>query len=238
MARRSGTLLVALSVASSGCSLLVTPGENAATRDGGVARDAGPTACVDTEVRITGNLDDGETKNGALWVDGEVQFGPGIFIGTWDQTFTWGYFRFELPDEIHPDHLEGYISLSLWGENVSGWDSQRDRLFIRLENVDDAMVVQTGDRTPAWGGAAPTTEATTRWPALGNLDWEFGSYNESPDLTPMFRELVANQGPLRPGQHVLLWVRGEDLSVNAEILTHDYSLGAAANVAFLRLRCP
>jgi len=227
--------LCLLLLAVPGCSLLITPGENAARDpllpDGGEADvDGGPPPCP-REVLVASNFDDGEIYNGMLSRSGSD---ARIFMGTWDGQLEWTFFRFEIPPDLGPPST---VSLHLWGAQESGW-GDNDHLSVLVEQNVDAPVVDGAGDLPGTMAGRPTLPLEVRWPQMGKLDWNTNSFNESPDLSPAFADLRA-RGGMQPGQHVQLWIRPdmEDMASNRDIATRDSSdaMGQEARLVFA---CP
>lgn len=227
-----------LALLCTGCSLLINPGDN--SRDPGAGQDGGADGdCVDQEITIAMDSDDGEVFGGDVWKQGEDWEGsvPAIYMGSWSTTYAWGFFRFAMPTDYTETHLAGSVRLKLWGAETLGWNESMDSLEILLEDTSQADEVTHHEQAPGGFMASSTIAPLASWPPGDNdvgLVWNLGEYNESPDLSEMFRQLVAEHGFV-PRRHVQLWVRGAIVDRQAEVGASDFGQG---NPAKLRFECP
>jgi len=219
-----------------GCSLLITPGDNAARDpdlpDGGGDSTDGATGACPREVRIANNDDDGEIYNGVLSRSGST--GDNIYMGAWNGALSWTYFRFQIPPDLGPP---GAVTLMLWGEEESGW-GDNDYLSVLVEDDVDAPIVDSAGDLPGTMGGRVTLPQEVRWPAMGRLSWGTRELNESPDLSFALAALQM-KGGMQPGQHVQLWIRPEMEfpDSNRDIATADV-VGGTGNEARLIFGCP
>jgi hypothetical protein len=212
-------------------------GDGPVEDDAGRSGDGGSIPCTDQEVTVSGNTDDGTIYDGVQKEDGEpggTSSEPGIYMGHSDDKLAWGYFRFALPADFSPAHVDGSIRLRLWGVDTLFWADSSDSLRVVLEDTASAQPVASSDRAP---GATPDPDFTTRWPSTDTgLVWDTAGYNESPDLAATFRQLQENHG-LEPGQLVQLWVGGFAGLGDAQVAAYDFS-NMNAMPAKLRFECP
>lgn len=178
------------------------------------------TAQVQTQsLAVVSPEDDGEIDYGAFYPDGEP--GLGLAIGFWSGKPTWGYFRFQLGDGVPAGATVVGAELALWGRTPSGFTAQH-ALAIQVEAALDPPPVTGVPERPDDGGRT-LLASSIRWPAAGGLTWTVGDWNRSPELASLLAELVALHGGLPAGARIQLWVRGEGITVNAEVATDDLS---------------
>lgn len=173
------------------------------------------------ELEIGDPEDDGEIEmSGGVLYSGEPE---GLCIGNWSLGPTWGFFRFQLADDLAADAVVDDARLSLWGLTTAGrWDAGAHGLTLLLEDSDDATRVEDPNDHP--DGSRTAVGPTVDWPAAGGLAWETNDWNISPDLSSMFQELVDGRDGLTGGHSLLLWVKArDDVQGNAEVVCEDSS---------------
>lgn len=199
-------------------------------------QDAG---CVTKSQRltITANGDDGEIDAGKYFLprgeDAYASFPAGIFVGYWNQDFTWAYFRFSLAQPIPVGAKIQGATLALDGLGVNAWNRTVHALRIFAERTADAKVVASLSDRPNSATGRALTGSSVRWPKSGGLDWKTATFNKSPDLSSLLSELVTRFGGLETAAAIQLWLRG-DFRANAEVITPDLSR-ASGSVAKLQI---
>jgi hypothetical protein len=186
---------------------------------------------------IENDFDDGAiyaAMNEQTWLpSGEAELGG--FLGEYPLGEPYyGYFRFALPRGIPSGATIEAMTLSLTGHATYNWSVDEDALVVALELSADAPQVAAFDAFPPLG-ETKLGEQLVRWPGSGGLDWDVSGVNDSPDLSPLLQELVAEVGPLEAGSHIQLWLRKETLGMlNSEVGYVDFAFDEAA-VATLQI---
>lgn len=221
-------ILPVLAVLASGCSLLIEPGDNAAD---------GAETCTDIDVPIAERTDDGHIADRVLEIDG-FSFTPenprAVYMGYWRDTPIWGYFRFALPSEVHPDHQ---ISLRFWTVDSDSW-GPADGLRIAIEADADAIAVSSPNDAPSEPGGRELLATRVRWPEQGGLEWPEQQHLESPDLGPLLEKL-SERDELLPGQHVQFWIAADFNNHESDVGAIDvFSAEDPDTITTLRFRCP
>lgn len=184
--------------------------------------------CETVELVVEDNLDDGEvglTDTEAVYLPHGEAFGINIgHVGSGPRTFTWGYFRFRLPEGLSSGRLvEARLSLWGWETVLTDWDPAVLPVHVLLEDADDAPVVTDGEEHPEGASARPVLPTSVRWPATGGLDWQVDAWNVSPDLSGLLNDVAGTRGDLAPGAHVQLWLRGDPDTGTNQVGTVDFS---------------
>jgi len=221
-------MCLAVLVASSGCSVLITPGENAATPDeldGGLV-----LPCAEQAIQVTLDSNDGYI-HGFDWYNSG--WNGDLYIGFYQGTPIWGYFRFQIPEDVPPFDV---VTLSLWGDGDDSWGPQ-DLLAIGIENGPDPAAVDGPGDAPDRTNGRPLLNPEVPWPGTGGgLTWLPGEWNESPNLFPALQPLL-DQGGLQGGQHIQLWVHAVlDPMRDADIAAVD-SWQDDGRAAILKIGC-
>jgi hypothetical protein len=189
-------------------------------------------------LKIAAPGDDGEIDGGPEWLPYGEAGGPGyppaIYIGAWDSTWTWGWFRFTVVKAVPKGTTLKSVTLTLPGK-ATAWDPATQALEIWVESDVDADQVISYTEAPFTPGTGrPVVLKSTRWPATGGLTWSTSGPNTSPDLSAPFQQLVNNLG-LAAGSHVQLWLRAAQLA-DGEVGTPDSSeVGYSQSPALLTI---
>lgn len=227
MNRRVHLLGLLSCVLLGGCSLIFTESPATGVVDGGVVVDADKrdgTDGVDSDaacefvLEIASTADDGEVdydkvlEHGEVPVDGRVN---GIRIGNWENEPTWGFYRFRIPDGVVLEQITS-AHLSLWGLEMDGeplWNGVSGKgLTVWLSQEKDPGTVANISQGSLFG--------PERWPNVGGLLWSLDQRNDSPDLTDLFSQSVAE-----PGDHLLFWLKADFSDIDAEVVTNDFTNG-------------
>lgn len=209
-------------------SLRVISERGAELVDGGTAAPPAQDQTI-----IEDDLDDGQLDTAGLYgvsgyaPQGETDFE--IYMGGFSRDefagegYSYCYFRFRLDRAISADGDIAPIFLRLYGADTYYWDPSSQALQIRAELSPDAARIESIDDAPIRGGRA-LTETELRWPASGGLDWRVGDWNDSPDLTPLLREVAAVHDGLASGAHIQFFLyRDIPPSVRGEVAAQDSS---------------
>jgi hypothetical protein len=187
-------------------------------------------------LKIAAAGDDGELSlNGPEWLPYGEPGGPGyppaIYIGAWDGTASWGWFRFTVVKAIPKGTSLKSASVTLPGK-AAAWDPAQHALEIWVEDSADPGEVTAVSDAPFTPLTGRDVFGNVRWPASGGLAWSETGANTSPDLTALLQQLVNAHG-LAAGSHIQLWLRGAQLA-DAEVGTPDSSeVGYALSPALL-----
>ena len=179
------------------------------------------------QLAIARNLDDGEIIygwSGEWFPDGESGSGYN-YIGYYATRGepVWGYFRFELASAIPAGSVVQEARLLLRGRARYSWEPAIDYLVVAAEQRADALQVAGKEDRPGGTSGTTLTSAVVRWPASGGLTWSTTGDNQTPDLAPVFQELVDTHGGLAAGAHVQLWLHDPDESADSEVAAEDFS---------------
>lgn len=198
-----------------------------------------PTApyCVEggtQHLAISSDEDDGEIFDfggSQLFVQGEDEDGV-LFIGRWSysaRSETWGFFRFELNDSIPEGAIILKAVIKLWGlgpcyiescgEPISCTTLHEDATEFSIQATDEANPAAVTDPSLV-PGVIDTTTAVS-W--IVDREWADGSEAHSPNIAPIFQELLDTHDGLQAERHVVLWVSGVDYDECAEVRAADYS---------------
>jgi hypothetical protein len=199
--------------------------------DSDATADPGGTPCSpgNLTVSIAENADDGELELGylgELFVDGEPGYTNTIFAGYNQVPIggpVWVFLRFTLANALPATATITSANLRAWGTILFAWTPSVDAARVRIELSGDAPQVASRDDAPELATIGrPLSAGAVRWPASGGLAWQWPAWNTSPDLAPLFQELVTTQGGVAAGAHVQLWLDA-DPSVDGEVGIEDFS---------------
>jgi|LNFM01.1.fsa_nt_gb hypothetical protein len=228
-----------------------TDGEETAA-DGG--SDAAPEAgrCPDESsqrVVIALDEDDGQISiRGVGWVfDTRGETPPnmlprGIYMGYWNGGATWGFFRFSLRSAVPASMRIADARLRLWGIARDGdWNRGQMALEVRAERAATALPVSSAAQRPFNADAGVTlTDARVRWPIERDASaWAIDALNESPDLSPLIRELQQQFSGFAAGASLRLWIAApaED-AFDHEVAAHDVGNAVTKGAQLELVLCP
>lgn len=167
---------------------------------------------------MMGFLPQGEVDSNAVFMGGYAVTvdHPGLGV-------TYGYFRFTLDRPIRAADDFGPVHLRVFAKDVWSWIPGL-AIQIRAEVSADAGRVTSIADAPMPLGGRTLTDAEVRWPSTGDLDWPPDTWQESPDLSVLLREVATRAGDLPVGAHVQLFVfRTEPPDEDGEVAAEDFS---------------
>ena len=215
-------------LACGACSVLFEPGHaakagDAATGDADADAATGGN-CDDTTIKLDDIANDGEIDGSDFLPNGEpVETASeiaGIYMGAWNDSPTWGYFRFLIPASPRMMTIKS-AELSLWGTDIAIWDASQDALRIHVENTADSLPVTSAGQAPRATDATPVLDETIRWPSAGGLGWKTGEYNVSPDLIAPLQSLYSKHPDQSAERHITFWIRGDFEDGSREVIAND-----------------
>jgi hypothetical protein len=185
---------------------------------------------------IADDADDGEVFAAIpdpWFPSGEAVDNGRSFIGWWDQTPIWGYFRFSLPNPLPAGAFLRTATLTLVAGDPGGsqglpWDPSTYALEVAAEASPNPPPVSS-THFPSGPDPAVLTTTRVRWPATGGNVWPaVGRATTSPNLAEMLRAVVSDPSI----QAVQLWVQAVDvpLNVDTEVSFSDVSLSAGPDI--------
>jgi hypothetical protein len=191
-------------------------GDAGVASDAGASVEAGPDASSGQRTitaSIVDDADDGEIAGAGLLVDGEESLGVD-YAGSWTATPTRAFLRFALPEAIPASATILSATVEVVASAADGVCAATDALSIVAASAPDApQPTRETDYPGAVSTGGLATTATVRWGPL--TAWVTGPVS-SPDLSPIFEELVRAHGGLAAGAHVSLWFVGESFTRDCE----------------------
>lgn len=155
------------------------------------------------------------------------------YMGEEASDYYWGWFTFVITNGI-PDNaiITAGTTISIYGNDISGWQSANDFLAVYAEDAADASALSgVGDRpiSPVGNGGAgdtPLTTANVRWPESGGLTWNEAGYNTR-DITSVIQELVDDNNGLASNAKIRIWVaRGAIVSDSRQVGWNSIETGS------------
>ncbi len=148
----------------------------------------------------------------------------------------YGYFRFVLDQDIPSGATIDSATIDIYGHERWLWEVASDALRIWGHDSADAPLVNNKNDYPGDAGGTTLTDASTRWPLSGGLNWNDAGWNTSPDFKAIIQELVDDNGGLTENHHIQLWIAKDVLqNTGEEVGYEDYAYTGSQNLAELTI---
>jgi hypothetical protein len=185
-----------------------------------VVVDTGACVMRSQTVVLRAAEDDCQVDTAGFHPDGEISVTtarPTVYVGVWFSVYTWGAFRFGLSAAIPARAQVTDVRLEVWGQDTAMWMPASHALMVYVEDSADAPVVASGTSSDVTPAGRTLAARSVRWPSAGGLAWSVGAVNTTPNLAPVFQDMVVARGGLAAGAHVQVWMRSAAVTSNAEV---------------------